>query len=246
MKEEKKMALFPNQTITHPDDVRDHVKEEYHKREDGAQPHDLLIDEASMDSFPASDAPPWTLGYIRPAEASGRVREVGSQGRPDRYADPRVDSLKCLASEEPQMEGDETMKKGDLIVSDADRKRLEALIDSTRMDYCVREDYLTALEAELGRARVIPAGEVPADVVTMNSVVRLRDLDSDEMEVYELVYPTDTDMALNRISILAPIGTAILGYRLGDVIEWPVPAGLRRLRVEEVLYQPERAGALHL
>ena len=136
------------------------------------------------------------------------------------------------------------MKKRTLIISDADRQRLEALIDSARTDARVREDYLAALEAELVRARVVPAGQVPADVVTMNSVVRLRDLDAGETEEYELVYPADADVSLNRISVLAPIGTAILGYRLGDVIEWPVPAGLRRLRVEEVLYQPERAGAL--
>jgi regulator of nucleoside diphosphate kinase len=137
------------------------------------------------------------------------------------------------------------MKKRTLIISRADREHLEALIDSARMDSRVREDYLAALEGELGRGRVVPAGKVPADVITMNSVVRLRDLDSDETEEYELVYPADADMAYNRISVLAPIGTAILGYRLGDVIEWPVPAGLRRLHVEEVLYQPERASALH-
>ena len=137
------------------------------------------------------------------------------------------------------------MKKRTLIISHADRERLEALIDSARVDSRVREDYLAALEGELRRARVVPAGEVPPDVITMNSVVRLRDLDSDETEEYELVYPADADVSLHRISVLAPIGTAILGYRLGDVIEWPVPAGLRRLRVEEVLYQPERAGALH-
>ena len=137
------------------------------------------------------------------------------------------------------------MKKRTLIISHADRQRLEALIDSARMDSRVREDYLAALEAELRRARVVPADKVPPDVVTMNSVVRLRDLDSDETEEYELVYPADADMTHNRISVLAPIGTAILGYRLGDVIEWPVPAGLRRLRVEEVVYQPERAGVLH-
>ena len=136
------------------------------------------------------------------------------------------------------------MKNRSLILSDADRQRLEALIDSARMDSRVREDYLAALEAELRRARVMAVGKVPADVVTMNSVVRLRDLDSDETEEYELVYPADADAENNRISVLAPIGTAILGYRLGDVIEWPVPAGLRRLRVEEVLYQPESAGAL--
>ena len=137
------------------------------------------------------------------------------------------------------------MKKRTLIISRADRERLEALIGSARMDSRVREDYLAALEGELSRARVVPAGKVPADVVTMNSVVRLRDLDSDESQEYELVYPEYADVSLNRISVLAPIGTAILGYRLGDVIEWPVPAGLRRLRVEEVLYQPERAGAPH-
>jgi regulator of nucleoside diphosphate kinase len=137
------------------------------------------------------------------------------------------------------------MKKETLIISHADRERLEALIESARMDSRVREDYLAALEGELSRAYVVPAGEVPEDVITMNSVVSLRDLDSDEMEEFELVYPEDADMAHNRISVLAPIGTAILGYRLGDVIEWPVPAGLRRFRVEDVLYQPERAGILH-
>ena len=102
-----------------------------------------------------------------------------------------------------------------------------------------------ALEGELRRARVVPRSDVPSEVITMNSVVRLRDLDTDEVEEYELAYPAEADVAHNRISVLAPIGTAILGYRLGDVIEWPVPAGLRRLQVEEVLYQPERAGVLH-
>ena len=136
------------------------------------------------------------------------------------------------------------MKKRTLIISHADRECLEALIESARMDSRNRED-LAALEGELSRARIVPGDEVPANVITMNSVVCLRDLDSDETEEYELVYPTDADMEHNRISVLAPIGTAILGYRLGDVIEWRVPAGLRRFRVEEVLYQPERAGVLH-
>jgi regulator of nucleoside diphosphate kinase len=136
------------------------------------------------------------------------------------------------------------MMKRTLIISDADYQRLESLIDSARMDSRVREDYLASLQGELKRARVVPAGKVPADVITMNSVVRLRDLDSGETEEYELVYPVGADMALHRISVLAPIGTAILGYRLGDVIEWPVPAGMRRLRVEDVLYQPERAGVM--
>lgn len=137
------------------------------------------------------------------------------------------------------------MNKRTLIISHADRKRLKALIDSARMDSRVREDDLAPLESELSRADVVPADKVPPDVVTMNSVVRLRDLDSVVTEEYELVYPADADITHHRLSILAPIGTAILGYRAGDVVEWPVPAGRRRrLRVEEVVYQPERAGVL--
>jgi regulator of nucleoside diphosphate kinase len=136
------------------------------------------------------------------------------------------------------------MKNRSILMSDADHKRLEALIESARHDASPREDYLSALEGELKRAQVVPELGMPPEVITMNSVVRLRDLDTDEVEEYELVYPADADVGHNRISVLAPVGTAILGYRLGDAIEWPVPAGLRRLRVEEVLYQPERAGAL--
>jgi regulator of nucleoside diphosphate kinase len=76
----------------------------------------------------------------------------------------------------------------------------------------------------------------------MNSKVRLRDLDTGEKETYTLVYPHEADASAGRISVLAPVGTAIVGNRVGDVIEWPVPAGLRRLKVEAVLDQPERAG----
>lgn len=75
----------------------------------------------------------------------------------------------------------------------------------------------------------------------MNSEVRLKDLDSGDVKVYRLVFPTQARME-NGISVLAPIGTAILGYRVGDVIEWRVPKGIRRLQVVEVLYQPEAAG----
>jgi regulator of nucleoside diphosphate kinase len=137
------------------------------------------------------------------------------------------------------------MQTRTILISDADHQRLEALIESIRYNASLRDDYLDALEGELKRAQVVPQSDMPPEVITMNSVVRLRDLESDETEEYELVYPADADMERDRISVLAPIGTAILGYRLGDVIEWPVPAGLRRLRVEEVLYQPERAGVLH-
>jgi regulator of nucleoside diphosphate kinase len=133
-----------------------------------------------------------------------------------------------------------------IIVTDNDRFRLERLINGAQAQGGQRSEYLDALWGELGRARTVKPTGVPPDVVTMNSTVRLRDLDTGESETYTLVYPEDADASAGRISVLAPVGTAVIGNRMGDTIEWRVPAGLRRLKVEAVLYQPERAGDYHL
>ena len=106
--------------------------------------------------------------------------------------------------------------------------------------------HLAELIAELQRAEIVASDEVPDDVVTMNSTGVLRDLETDEVETYTLVYPNHADIARNRLSVLAPVGTAILGYHVGDVVRWRVPSGVRRLRVDEVLFQPERVGAFNL
>ena len=108
------------------------------------------------------------------------------------------------------------------------------------------EIYLEKLEGELNRSKVVKSKEIPTDVITMNSKVRLKDLDTREEMIYWLVFPDDANPDQNKISILAPIGTALIGYRVGDVIEWKVPVGLRKLKVLEVLYQPEAAGDYHL
>ncbi len=102
------------------------------------------------------------------------------------------------------------------------------------------------LEAELNRAVIIAPDQVAADVITMNSKVCLKDVDTNKEESYELVYPEDADIEQNKISILAPIGTAILGYKVGDIIEWKVPAGLRKFKIQKILYQPEAAKEYYL
>jgi len=81
--------------------------------------------------------------------------------------------------------------------------------------------------------------EMPGDVITMNSVVRIRDMESGAEKTYTLVFPSEASIDEGRISILSAIGTALIGYRVGDIIEWQVPSGLKRLKIEEILYQPE-------
>lgn len=133
-------------------------------------------------------------------------------------------------------------KVASIYITELDYNRLNGLINRTRECNGVDTQYLNKLEAELERAEIVDPKDIPADVVTMRSRVRLKDLVSGESNTYSLVFPTEANFAEGRISVLAPIGTAILGYRRGDTIEWPVPSGLRKLRVEEVLYQPESAG----
>jgi regulator of nucleoside diphosphate kinase len=116
-----------------------------------------------------------------------------------------------------------------ILITTEDYDKLQGLIDGRR--YVASEHpNLENLQKELERAEVVAPEEMPAGVVTMNSRVQLRDLDSGEVKVYTLVFPSQV-RGENAISILAPIGTAILGYSEGDIIEWPVPKGIRRLQV---------------
>ncbi len=80
----------------------------------------------------------------------------------------------------------------------------------------------------------------------MNSKVALSDIDTSEEMTYTIVFPKDANIDEGKISVLAPMGTAMLGYRVGDIIEWQVPAGKRRIKIEKILYQPEASGDFHL
>jgi len=133
-----------------------------------------------------------------------------------------------------------------LFITDTDRDRLEKLLLGTRQWSSRDKAHLQALEEELDKAHTVESREIPGDVVTMRSQVRVRDMKSGaEMDI-SVVFPSEADSEQGKISVLAPIGTALLGYRVGDVVEWKVPGGLRRLKVERILYQPEAAGHYHL
>jgi regulator of nucleoside diphosphate kinase len=136
--------------------------------------------------------------------------------------------------------------KNKICITEFDLKRLKGLIKFAEEKWDKRvAQYLEELDEELDRADIVKPEEVPTDVITMNSTFRLRDLDNGEELIYTLVFPAKADSANGRISILAPVGTAVLGYRVGDTVEWDVPAGLKRLKVEAIMYQPEAEGDYH-
>lgn len=138
------------------------------------------------------------------------------------------------------------MAKKTIYITNFDKKRLNELTKVAREFGKEDEVYLKELEEELNRAHVVESRDVPKNVITMNSKVRIKDMKSKEDTIYWLVFPEDADPQQNKISVLAPIGTALLGYKAGDIIEWKVPMGLNRFKVEEILYQPEAAGDYHL
>ncbi|WP_182866574.1 nucleoside diphosphate kinase regulator [Stieleria mannarensis] len=134
------------------------------------------------------------------------------------------------------------MAKKRIIITNKDRERLEDLFKSTLAAVFRNKPYLNDLRGELDRASVVAPEEVPGDVITMNSIVRLKDMQTKEVETFTLVYPDEANIKGGKLSVLAPLGTAILGYRVGDLVRWTVPSGKGCWRVEELLYQPERDG----
>lgn len=130
-----------------------------------------------------------------------------------------------------------------IVISSLDAERLDNLLDSLAGSTVPGKE---ELEAELARADVVAPEDIPPTVVTMNSTVRFRITYSNEEFQLTLVYPKDVDSSGGTISILAPVGSALLGLSQGDEIEWPKPGGgVLRVRIEDVTFQPERAGDYH-
>lgn len=140
------------------------------------------------------------------------------------------------------------MKKSsrNIYITENDYQRLRTLINEASHTEYRGSEYIESLEKELEVATVVSAKEVPPDVITMNSRFKVIDLDTRDEWDYTLVFPEDADLEKDKISVLAPIGTAMLGFREGETIECKVPAGLLKLQVKKIIYQPEASGDYHL
>lgn len=135
------------------------------------------------------------------------------------------------------------MNQKQITVSKRDYVKLQNLAALTRGG---GEKIYKELYLELENALVVEPDQMPPDVITMNSKVRFRDIEEGEDFVFTLVYPEDADTSTGKLSILAPVGIALLGYRVGDQVSWKVPAGEKTFLVEEILYQPEANRDFHL
>lgn len=130
-----------------------------------------------------------------------------------------------------------------ITISSIDADRLDALLAALPVSgFPGRAE----LEAELERATIVEPREIPPTVVTMNSSIVFSVDSSDRTFELTLVYPKDMDSSGKTISILAPVGSALLGLSQGDEIEWPKPGGgMTKVKIEQITYQPERAGDFH-
>ena len=126
-----------------------------------------------------------------------------------------------------------------IVLTRPDHERLRLLVETVRARRRWEEIHLLALAEELESAEIVEPDAVPPDVVTMRSRVRVLDMVSGHESTYTISYPVEANLDAGKLSVLAPIGTALLGYREGDVVEWPVPGGVRVLKIEKLEHQPE-------
>lgn len=125
------------------------------------------------------------------------------------------------------------MNSTPIYISREDNTKLRLLIASALYSNSTAVA-LRKLREELDRAIIVNPAEFPASVVTMGSTVEFEDLATGEVEAFTITFPEQADVERNHISILAPIGTALIGCRVGDVVKWTTPGGIRQLKVRHV------------
>lgn len=133
-----------------------------------------------------------------------------------------------------------------LIVNRLDYARIKKCIEDAKQFKSINKVEADKLIAELDSATIVEPEAIPSNIVTMNSIVRLSFLNSNKQVQFQIVYPSQANIKENKISIFSPIATALIGYKVGDEIEWIVPAGLTQLKIDEIVYQPEAAGDFDL
>ena len=120
-------------------------------------------------------------------------------------------------------------KEAQLIITETDFEKLTALVNINRSETS------ELLEVELSRATVVADDKLPKDVVAMNSTVNYTDVETKKSSVLTLVYPHDASIEEKKVSVLAPMGSALIGLKVGQTIQWPMPNGnTKKVKVTSV------------
>lgn len=132
------------------------------------------------------------------------------------------------------------MKK--LIINKLDFLRIQKCIDEAKNVKSITAGEADSLMRELNSAEIVEPEKIPSNVVTMHSIVKISFLNTKKQIQFQIVYPREANLKENKISIFSPVATALIGFQAGDEVEWIVPGGLTKIRVDEIVYQPEAAG----
>lgn len=138
------------------------------------------------------------------------------------------------------------MRQNTHTFTDHDVERLEEILDGAQRLNPLKRNSLEALAEELESGDIVPSRKIASDIITLNSRIRLRDLDNGKDLELTLALPASADFSAGRLSVTSPLGIAILGHAVGEAIEYSVQSGIKRVRIDEILYQPEAAGHYHL
>ena len=133
-----------------------------------------------------------------------------------------------------------------IILNRLDYARIKKCIRDAQQFNSISNHEAESLLQELESAEILEPEDIPSNVVTMNSIVRMSFINSKKNVQFQIVYPNKANFKDNKISIFSPIATALIGYKVGDEIEWIIPAGITKIRIDEIIYQPEAAGHYNL
>lgn len=127
-----------------------------------------------------------------------------------------------------------------------DYTRIYKAITDAKNSKTINSNEAEKLLSELSKAEIVPSEKIDKDVVTMNSEIKLFFENTQKEQSFKIVYPQDANLKENKISIFSPIATALIGYKIGDEIEWIVPGGMTKIKIVDLIYQPEAAGDFDL
>ena len=127
-----------------------------------------------------------------------------------------------------------------------DYTRIYKAITDAKNSKTINSNEAEKLLSELSKAEIVPSEKIDKDVVTMNSEVKLFFENTQKEQSFKIVYPQDANLKENKISIFSPIATALIGYKISDEIEWIVPGGMTKIKIVDLIYQPEAAGDFDL